>query len=218
MALGCESIKAAWERDEVKGGVIGTAVGAGAGAIIGAATGHTAAGTAIGAGIGTIGGTLIGGMMQKQKEELNELANNINNQQPQIDNLQKVMAKYESRENTAVFILWGGALFATNSSSVQPGAVNNIVEVAKIIKASNDTKVSVKGYTDSFGDENSNQILSEQRANSVANILISQGISSDRITVIGFGKMFPVAPNDTPEGRLQNRRVEIIVIPPEKTS
>ncbi|MBI5375354.1 MAG: OmpA family protein [Candidatus Schekmanbacteria bacterium] len=214
----CESMKAAWERDEVKGATIGAGVGAGAGAIIGAATGHTGVGTAIGAGVGALGGGLIGRMMQNQKEELQTVTAKMNDQQSQIDQMKTEQASVKSEGNNLIVNMKGDALFATDSSSLQAGAFNNLREIAGILKKYPDTKVVIKGYTDSVGTDDYNQKLSENRANSVKNVLLGEGVASERITTIGYGKSFPVASNDTPEGRQMNRRVEIVVVPKEEAN
>jgi outer membrane protein OmpA-like peptidoglycan-associated protein len=72
-------------------------------------------------------------------------------------------------------------------------------------------KIEVEGHTDSVGGDAYNQRLSEQRADSVKDYLMSQGLRSDILTAKGFGKTMPVASNDTAAGRQQNRRVELVV-------
>jgi len=70
----------------------------------------------------------------------------------------------------------------------------------------------IEGHTDSVGGEDYNLGLSEQRADSVRRALIDDDVSPERITIKGYGERFPVAGNDTPEGRQQNRRVEIVIM------
>jgi OOP family OmpA-OmpF porin len=70
-------------------------------------------------------------------------------------------------------------------------------------------RIEVRGHTDATGSAESNRVLSEKRALAVRDYLIAQGVSADRITARGFGEDFPIAPNDTREGRAKNRRVEI---------
>jgi outer membrane protein OmpA-like peptidoglycan-associated protein len=78
------------------------------------------------------------------------------------------------------------------------------------------TMVEVAGHTDSTGSEAYNQALSERRAKSVAGYLTNRGIRSERLLIVGAGEGHPVASNDTPEGRQQNRRVELTIVPVEK--
>ena len=76
-----------------------------------------------------------------------------------------------------------------------------------------ETRIQVNGYTDSTGKDAHNQESSQRRANAVAQYLIGQGVSSSRIIANGFGSSNPIASNSTPDGRLQNRRVEIKILP-----
>ena len=84
-------------------------------------------------------------------------------------------------------------------------------QIADKIKACPDARIAVKGYTDNTGNDAINLPLSENRAKSVADFLVSQGVAADDVTSQGFGSANPVAANDTPEGKAQNRRVEITV-------
>jgi OOP family OmpA-OmpF porin len=81
-------------------------------------------------------------------------------------------------------------------------------EAAQIMKEE-DLSVVAEGHTDSIGSVSYNLKLSERRANSVRDYLITQGVPADRLEAKGFGKSQPVASNDTPEGRAMNRRVEL---------
>jgi outer membrane protein OmpA-like peptidoglycan-associated protein len=72
-------------------------------------------------------------------------------------------------------------------------------------------KFEIEGYTDNVGTEHSNMVLSENRANSVRDFLLKQGIAASAIVASGFGEEGPVAPNDTATGRRQNRRVQLII-------
>ena len=86
-----------------------------------------------------------------------------------------------------------------------------VVQVAGIILAYPDLQLKIDGYTDSVGGEQYNQQLSEERAASVRDYLISQGVSANNVIAQGFGKNDPIASNASPEGRQQNRRVEMLV-------
>ena len=85
--------------------------------------------------------------------------------------------------------------------------------MASTLREYNQTIVEVSGHTDSIGSEAVNQRLSEQRAASVGNYLIGQGLQRERFEIVGMGKRYPVASNDTDAGRALNRRVEIRVLP-----
>jgi outer membrane protein OmpA-like peptidoglycan-associated protein len=82
-----------------------------------------------------------------------------------------------------------------------------------LVKGDPDSKITVEGYTDSQGAASFNQDLSQKRAQSVRDYLVSRGIASDRVDAVGFGPDKPVADNASAEGRANNRRVEIVVKP-----
>jgi outer membrane protein OmpA-like peptidoglycan-associated protein len=94
---------------------------------------------------------------------------------------------------------------------LKPGAREKLAKVSGIVLAHPGLMLQVEGHTDSVGTDDFNQRLSEQRAGSVREFLIGQGLNDSAITAEGFGKTEPVATNDTPEGRQRNRRVEIVV-------
>jgi len=102
-------------------------------------------------------------------------------------------------------------LFDTGSYTLKPGAREMLAKISGIVLAHPGLNLQIEGHTDSVGSDEFNQQLSERRANSVGNFLAQQGVSASSITARGFGKMQPVATNDTPEGRQRNRRVEIVV-------
>ena len=102
-------------------------------------------------------------------------------------------------------------LFKTGSYELLPGARERLAKVSGIVLAYPSLHLEVEGHTDSVGSDAYNQELSEQRANAVRDYLIEQGIRADSIEARGFGKTQPIASNDTPEGRQQNRRVELVL-------
>jgi outer membrane protein OmpA-like peptidoglycan-associated protein len=102
-------------------------------------------------------------------------------------------------------------LFRSGSYELLPGARERLAKVSGIILAYPSLHIAVEGHTDSVGSDEYNQILSEHRAESVRDYLVQQGVSASSIVARGFGKTEPIASNDTPEGRQQNRRVELIL-------
>jgi outer membrane protein OmpA-like peptidoglycan-associated protein len=115
--------------------------------------------------------------------------------------------------NNLVLNMPGNVTFRTDSSSINAGFYQVLDSVAIILKEYADTTVTVVGHTDSVGDATYNQGLSEQRAQSVAGYLSSQGVAGQRFSVMGYGEQSPVASNATRQGRAQNRRVEITLTP-----
>ncbi len=102
-------------------------------------------------------------------------------------------------------------LFRSGSFELLPGARERLAKVSGIVLAYPSLHVAIEGHTDSVGGDDYNQELSEHRAQSVRDYFVQQGISANAIEARGFGKSEPIASNDTPEGRQQNRRVELVL-------
>lgn len=102
-------------------------------------------------------------------------------------------------------------LFRSGSFELLPGARERLAKISGIVLAYPSLHLEVEGHTDSIGSDEYNQQLSERRAQSVRDYLVQQGISQQAIEAHGFGKTEPIASNDTPEGRQQNRRVELVL-------
>jgi len=185
------------------GAGIGTGAGAATGAAIGAIAGGgkgAALGAGIGAGVGAATGAGVGYYMDTQEKKLRlRLESTGVRVQRNGDNLQLIMP--------------GNITFATDSETLNSNFIPVLDSVAIILKEFKDTSIDVAGFTDSTGSDQYNQELSERRAASVANYLISSGVSSSRIQSRGLGKRYPVASNNSATGREQNRRVEINIRP-----
>lgn len=105
----------------------------------------------------------------------------------------------------------GDVLFDTGRADLKEGSLNNMSKLSAFLNRYQDRKVQIEGHTDSIGSSDSNQGLSERRANSVRRYLEGQGIAADRLTTAGLGEHSPVTDNDTAASRQQNRRVEVII-------
>jgi OOP family OmpA-OmpF porin len=106
-----------------------------------------------------------------------------------------------------------GILFDSGSDRIRPESTPTLKEIGQMLKDHADLKLLIEGHTDNVGDDASNQTLSEKRANAVRDHLISNyGIEAARLQAKGFGETKPVGSNDTPEGRQNNRRVELVKI------
>ncbi|MCL1973992.1 MAG: OmpA family protein [Bacteroidetes bacterium] len=188
-----------------KGTAIGTgagaATGAGIGAVIGGGKG-AAWGAGIGAVVGGAAGAIIGNKMDKQKKELEAIENA---KVESINDGEALMVTFES-----------GILFATNSSTLSSTSRNALSQFASSLHANPDTEINIIGHTDNTGSDAINNPLSQDRANSVKNYLISNGVSGSRMSAAGVGSTQPIATNATVEGRTQNRRVEILILPNQK--
>jgi len=102
-------------------------------------------------------------------------------------------------------------LFDTGKFSLKPGAREKLAKVAGILLAYPGLNIEVGGYTDNVGTDDMNQTLSENRAGSVRDYLVQEGVSANSVSSRGFGNTLPVASNDNSAGRQQNRRVELLV-------
>jgi outer membrane protein OmpA-like peptidoglycan-associated protein len=123
----------------------------------------------------------------------------------------------EAVEGDTVITLPDEVLFDFNRSELRSDAAATLDRIAQAITYFQDAPVHVAGHTDSRGSDGDNQQLSEHRAQSVVDYLVGAGVDRGRLTAQGFGESEPVAPNenadgsDNPEGRAQNRRVEIVI-------
>jgi outer membrane protein OmpA-like peptidoglycan-associated protein len=126
--------------------------------------------------------------------------------------LQQLNAVLATRDTARGLIAsMSDVLFKTGSYELLSGARERLAKVSGIVLAHPGLHLEVEGHTDSVGGDDYNQKLSEQRAGAVRDYLVQQGISADSIVSRGLGKTQPVATNDTPEGRQQNRRVELVL-------
>jgi outer membrane protein OmpA-like peptidoglycan-associated protein len=121
------------------------------------------------------------------------------------------IAKVKEEQSRMVITLNGSVLFKTGESNLMPTAQRKLDQVAAVLKEHEDKYITIEGHTDSRGDTSDNMALSRARATSVMTYLVSQGVPQDRVKAIGAGESQPIATNDTPEGRANNRRVEIIL-------
>lgn len=178
----------------------GAAIGAVLGAITGAATSDKEKkGAVIGGLIGAGVGAAIGNSLDKQAAEL----------QSQLGNGIRVV----NTGSELIVTMPQDILFPFDSAVVSQSLKTDLRTLADSLNDYPDTTVDVVGHTDSDGDASYNQRLSKQRADSVADILIIEGVAPYRIRAYGRGEDQPVATNQTEAGKAKNRRVEIIIRP-----
>ena len=186
------SCKTAQENpNAVKGAGIGAAAGALVGAVIGHQSGQRDKGAAFGALIGAGAGGLAGSRLDKQKKELEKIAETKRTEQGLVTKLKSDI------------------LFDTGKSALKDQAKNNISELATIMKKYPENVITIKGYTDNTGTDKVNNPLSEGRAKSVQSQLVSAGIPASTVTAIGMGSSDPVDAGSTAASKAKNRRVEI---------
>ncbi len=178
----------------------GALIGAAGGAAVSALTGGEGANLVLGAAAGAAAGGLIGNQLDKQAAALrNELSN---------DGI-----GITNTGDSLIVSLPQDITFDTDSATVRSSLRADLGAVARNLNSYPDSRVQVVGHTDNTGDATYNLGLSLRRANAVADILQADGVRFDRIGTAGRGEEQPLASNLTPEGRAQNRRVEIVVIP-----
>jgi outer membrane protein OmpA-like peptidoglycan-associated protein len=135
--------------------------------------------------------------------------------QQQLADTQKQLADLQAKKTDRGMVLTlGDVLFDTGQATLKPGADLVLGRLSKFLSANPQTRIMIEGHTDSRGTDEYNQALSQRRAQAVADALTARGVPSDSVRTLGRGKAYPVASNDTPEGRQQNRRVEIIFSDP----
>jgi outer membrane protein OmpA-like peptidoglycan-associated protein len=182
----------------------GAGIGAVAGGLLGAVLGNNlgkggngALGAVLGGVIGGVAGGVIGNKMDKQAREIQTA----------------LPGAVVERVGEGIKLTLGenSVRFDTNKSTLTATAKTNLDRLVPVFQSYADTDIVIYGYTDSTGAVDYNQTLSEQRAASVKSYLGSKGLNTSRFTTTGLGIADPIATNDTPDGRSQNRRVEFAI-------
>ena len=143
------------------------------------------------------------------------LAANVSEQQ--ASELQRQLEILQAKPTDRGLVLTlGDTLFATGNAQIKSGATANLDRLGDFLNEYPNRTASIEGFTDSMGSEDSNQALSERRADSVKRYLVERGVQSQRLTSTGRGESAPVADNETTAGRQQNRRVEVVISQAER--
>ncbi len=204
LVSGCMTQNAYTGDKQVSKTTKGAGIGALAGAALGALTGDNSKDrrkrALIGAGVGALAGGAVGNYMDRQEAKLRA-------------QLQGSGVSVTRQGENIVLNMPGNITFATGSADLNANFFNVLDSVAVVLKEYDKTIIDVAGHTDSVGSETTNQALSERRAGTVGQYLQGKGVQDTRIATVGFGKTHPVATNDTPDGRQQNRRVELTLTP-----
>jgi outer membrane protein OmpA-like peptidoglycan-associated protein len=133
--------------------------------------------------------------------------------------LQQELASLQARQSErGVVLTIGDVLFDVGQATIMPDAITEITRLAQFLQENPDRAVRVEGYTDSAGSIETNLVLSQRRAEAVANALVAAGVDPARIVPVGYGPDFPIATNDTAAGRQENRRVEVVIENPPATA
>jgi len=195
---GCEAVKNT--SNEQRGVAIGATAGAVLGGILGnnlGKGGNTAVGAIIGGAVGGVAGGVIGNKMDKQAQKIEEAL-------PGADVV---------RQGEGIQLVLGenSVNFDTSKATLTAKAKTNLDKLIPVFTEYSETDIQIFGYTDSTGSAEFNLKLSEQRAASVRDYLVSKGLKSSRFVIKGMGIADPIADNSTVEGRSKNRRVEFAI-------
>ncbi|NCH72221.1 OmpA family lipoprotein [Cronobacter dublinensis] len=199
---GCTTNPYTGEREAGKSGIgagIGSVVGAGVG-VLSSSKKDRGKGALIGAAAGAALGGGVGYYMDVQEAKLRQ-------------KMQGTGVSVTRSGDNIILNMPNNVTFDSSQANLKPAGANTLTGVAMVLKEYLKTAVNVVGYTDSTGGQALNMKLSQQRAESVASALITQGVAANRIRTSGMGPANPVASNSTEEGKAQNRRVEITLSP-----
>jgi outer membrane protein OmpA-like peptidoglycan-associated protein len=131
----------------------------------------------------------------------------------EVDELLSQLSDLKAKQTERGIVLtMGDVLFAFDKATLSPEAFRNIDKLADFLQKHPNRSVLIEGHTDSVGSDEYNLDLSEKRADAVKNALVAKGVGEERIIPKGYGKKYPVASNNTSDGRQLNRRVEVVVL------
>jgi outer membrane protein OmpA-like peptidoglycan-associated protein len=131
----------------------------------------------------------------------------------QADTLRRQLENLQLRQTeSGVVVTLGDVLFETGQTELRQEAMASLVEVVDLLQSEPDKNIRIEGHTDAVGDANTNLEISQRRADAVFEALVSLGVVAERVTTQGMGEDFPIASNETDEGRAQNRRVDVILL------
>lgn len=182
------------------GALIGAAIGAAAGLLSGDNAVERRQRAMVGVGVGALAGGAVGAYQDRQEAELRRATAGTG-----VD---------VTRDGDVIKLnLPDGVTFDFAKYDIKPQFYPALNTIANTLREYNQTIVEVSGHTDSVGSDAANQTLSERRANAVSGYLIAQGLQRERFEVVGMGERYPIASNDTDQGRALNRRVEIRLLP-----
>lgn len=204
LVAGCMTYDPYTGEKEVSKTTKGAAIGAGVGVAVGLITGDSSSerkkrALLLGAAGGLTGGA-VGNYMDRQEAKLRA-------------QLQGTGVSVTRSGDNIILNMPGNVTFQTNSADINAGFYQVLNSVAIVLKEFDKTVVDVAGHADSVGPDDKNMELSQRRASSVSSYLGAQGIDGQRLITVGYGETRPIGSNDTPEGRQQNRRVEITLLP-----
>ncbi len=204
LSSSCSTINPYTREKQVSKAAIGAGVGAAAGAVVGLITGDDSRErrkhALIGAGVGALAGGAVGYYMDVQEAKLRQ-------------KLEGTGVSVTRQGDNVILNMPGNITFAVDSADINGDFFAVLDSVTLVVQEYDKTLIEIMGHTDSTGSNEYNQALSERRARSVSNYFQSRDVEPLRLGTYGHGENYPVASNDTKEGRALNRRVEIALVP-----
>lgn len=150
-------------------------------------------------------------VVQTRERETQQARSAAETAQGELANARQELRDLQAKQtDRGMIVTLGDVLFDTGRATLKPGADRALDRLAGFLKANPKTRVIVEGHTDSVGSAAYNEELSQRRAQAVTEALSERGVPADQYVTKGLGKAYPIASNDTPAGRQQNRRVEIV--------
>jgi outer membrane protein OmpA-like peptidoglycan-associated protein len=186
-----------------KGAAIGAATGVAVGLITGNDSAQRKKKALIFGGVGALAGGAVGNYMDRQDAAL----------RARLQGTGVSVTRTGPKGENITLNMPGNVTFAVNSADINASFYPVLDSVGLVLNEFDKTMVEVAGHTDSDGSDAYNQQLSERRASSVVAYLTSRQVRADRFLTVGAGEARPIATNATPEGKAQNRRVEITIVP-----
>ena len=204
LAAGCQTTDPYTGETKTTSATYGALIGAGAGAAVGMISGRDAKQrrqrALIGAGVGALAGGAVGAYMDKQEDELRKVMRDSG-------------VTVTRKGDDIILNMPGNITFRTDSADLNSQFYKVLDGVAQVAKKYDKTIIEVAGHTDSTGTAEYNKGLSQRRANSVADYLVTRGVIQARIMTAAGGEDHPIANNTTEQGRAANRRVEVTLAP-----
>jgi outer membrane protein OmpA-like peptidoglycan-associated protein len=208
LSTSCSTIDPYTRDKQVSKAAIGAGVGAAAGAVVGLITGDDSRErrkhALIGAGLGALAGGAVGYYMDVQEAKLRQ-------------KLEGTGVSVTRQGENIILNMPSNITFAIDSANINGDFFAVLDSVTLVVQEYDKTLIEIMGHTDSTGSDEYNQALSERRSRSVSNYLQSRDIEPLRLGTYGHGENYPVADKDTEQGRAQNRRVEIALVPITKS-
>jgi len=204
LAAGCQTTDPYTGETTTTSATYGALIGAGAGAAVGMISGRDAKQrrqrALIGAGVGALAGGAVGAYMDKQEDEIRKVMRDSG-------------VTVTRRGDDIILNMPGNITFRTDSADLNSQFYKVLDGVAQVAKKYDKTIIEVAGHTDSTGTAEYNRALSQRRASSVADYLVTRGVAQARLMTAAGGEDHPIASNATDQGRAANRRVEVTLSP-----